>query len=114
MEKPTFTKMNLFDVRVIMVIMHILVRELLCQAVTGWIPVLECPILWHVWLLWLCPVMSGIKCCHLPRTRLKCRLPGTGEPRGVDTRGPGCVLSQGLRIRRAGLIGGEILPTCGY
>jgi hypothetical protein len=29
-------------------------------------------------------------------------------------RGPGCVSSQGLRIRQAGLTCGEILPACGY
>jgi hypothetical protein len=41
-EKPAFTRMNLFDVRVITTIMCILVQELLCQAVTGRILVLEC------------------------------------------------------------------------
>jgi hypothetical protein len=33
---------TLSDVRVIMVIMHVLMVELLCQAVTGQIPALEC------------------------------------------------------------------------
>jgi hypothetical protein len=42
MEKPTFTGANLSNVRVIMVIMCVLVEELLCQAVTGWILVLKC------------------------------------------------------------------------
>jgi hypothetical protein len=35
MEKPTFTRMNLSDVRVIMAIMRVLVEELLCKVVTG-------------------------------------------------------------------------------
>jgi hypothetical protein len=35
MEKPAFTRVNLSDVRVIMMIMCVLVEELLCQAVTG-------------------------------------------------------------------------------
>jgi hypothetical protein len=42
MEKPTFTRMNLSDVRVIMAIMRVLVEELLCKVVTGRILVLEC------------------------------------------------------------------------
>jgi hypothetical protein len=33
---------DLSDVRVIMMIMHVLVEELLCQVVMGQIPVLEC------------------------------------------------------------------------
>jgi hypothetical protein len=35
MEKPAFTRVNLSDVRVIMMIMCVLVEKLLCQAVTG-------------------------------------------------------------------------------
>jgi hypothetical protein len=35
MEKPTFTGANLFDARVIMTIMCVLVEELLYQAVMG-------------------------------------------------------------------------------
>jgi hypothetical protein len=42
MEKPAFTRANLSDIRVIMTIMRVLVEELLCQVVTGRIPVLEC------------------------------------------------------------------------
>jgi hypothetical protein len=41
MEKPAFTRTNLSDVRVIMVIMRVPVVELLCQAETGWISVLK-------------------------------------------------------------------------
>jgi lipoprotein signal peptidase len=35
MEKLAFTMMNLFDVRVIVAIMCVLMEELLCQAVMG-------------------------------------------------------------------------------
>jgi hypothetical protein len=35
MEKSAFTRSNLSNVRVIMVIMHVLVEELLCHAATG-------------------------------------------------------------------------------
>jgi hypothetical protein len=34
MEKPTFTRVNLSNVRVIMTIMHVLMEELLCQVMT--------------------------------------------------------------------------------
>jgi hypothetical protein len=42
MVNPAFIMVILSDVRVIMVIMCVLVVELICQEVTGWIPVLEC------------------------------------------------------------------------
>jgi hypothetical protein len=42
MENPTLIGVSLSDGRVIIVIMHVLVVELLCQVVMGWIPVLEC------------------------------------------------------------------------
>jgi hypothetical protein len=38
MEKPAFTRACLSDVKVIMVIMHVPLVELLCQAVVGQIP----------------------------------------------------------------------------
>jgi hypothetical protein len=85
MEKTTFARTNLFGVRVIMVIMHVPVGELLCQAVTGWIPVLKCPLAGACGLLWLCPIMPDIKCHRFPRIRLQWRLPGTGEPPGMAT-----------------------------
>jgi hypothetical protein len=40
-ENPAFTEVSLFDVRVIMTIMCVLMVELLCQVVTRWISVLE-------------------------------------------------------------------------
>jgi hypothetical protein len=49
MEKPAFTRASLSDVRVIMVIMRVPVDELLCQAATRWIPILECLFVRSVW-----------------------------------------------------------------
>jgi hypothetical protein len=45
MEKLAFTGANLSDVRVIITIMHVHMEELLCQAATGQILVLECLLL---------------------------------------------------------------------
>jgi hypothetical protein len=45
MENPTYIGVSLSDVRVTMVIMCVLIMELLCQAVTGQFPVLECLLL---------------------------------------------------------------------
>jgi hypothetical protein len=61
MDKPAFTRTNLSDVRVIMAIMRVHVKELLCQALTGQIPILKCPLSGAHGRLWLPPVMSGIK-----------------------------------------------------
>jgi hypothetical protein len=41
MEKLVFTRACLSDASVIMVIMHLPLVELLCQATMGWIPTLE-------------------------------------------------------------------------
>jgi hypothetical protein len=54
MDKPTFTRANLSNVRVIMTIMHISVDGLLYQTVTEQIPVLKyllsgaCGSLWRL------------------------------------------------------------------
>jgi hypothetical protein len=54
MEKPTFTRANLSNVRVIMMIMRVSLDELLCQGVTGHILVLKyllsgaCGSLWRL------------------------------------------------------------------
>jgi hypothetical protein len=42
MEKATFTRVNLSNVRVIMAIMRFVVEELLCESMMGWILVLKC------------------------------------------------------------------------
>jgi hypothetical protein len=44
-----------------MVNMRILVKELLCLAVMGRAPVLECLLSHERGRLWLCPIMSDIK-----------------------------------------------------
>jgi hypothetical protein len=93
MEKPAFTRANLSDVRVIMAIKRVLMVELLCQAVTGWIPVLECPLSGACGCLWLRPIMSGIKWRSFPRIQLQCRLPSIEKALGHGWRGPGCVPS---------------------
>jgi hypothetical protein len=61
MEKPAFTRANLSDIRVIMTIMRVPVKELLCQAVTGQIPLLKC--LWSSMRrsLWSHPIVLNIK-----------------------------------------------------
>jgi hypothetical protein len=61
MEKSTFNRVSLSNVRVIMAIMHVLIEELLYHAVMGWALVLECPLRGVCGLLRLHPVMSGIK-----------------------------------------------------
>jgi hypothetical protein len=61
MEKLAFTRVNLSDIRLIMTIMHIPVEELLCQTMTGRIPVLKCLLSGVHGHLWLCPVILGIK-----------------------------------------------------
>jgi hypothetical protein len=50
-----------------MTIMRVLVVELLCQAVMGWIPALECLLLGMRGHLWLCLALYGIKWPHYPR-----------------------------------------------
>jgi hypothetical protein len=114
MEKLAFTRVNLSDVRVIMVIMRVFMEELLCQAVMERIPVLEYPLSSVHGHLRLCPVVPGIKCCHFLRTRLQGHLPGTEEPPRCWCWGPKCVLSQGVRIRPTKLKGGEILRAHGF
>jgi hypothetical protein len=49
-------RMSLCDIKVIMAIMCVLMLELLCQAVTGRIPVLECLLLGVCGRLWSCLV----------------------------------------------------------
>jgi hypothetical protein len=70
MEKPTFTMVNLSDVRVMMAIMCVPVVVLLCQAMMGWIPVLKYLLLGAHGHLWLRSIVPGIKCHRFPRSRL--------------------------------------------
>jgi hypothetical protein len=80
MEKPTFTKVSLSDVRVIMAIMRVHVVELLCQTAMGWIPVLKYFLLGACGRLWPCSIMPRIKCRRFLRSQLQWRLPGTESP----------------------------------
>jgi hypothetical protein len=87
MEKPTFTRANLSDVRMIIAIMRVLMVDLLCQAVTGRIPTLECMLLGARGCLWVRPIMAGIKCHCFSRTHLQWHLPGTERTLGCNCRG---------------------------
>jgi hypothetical protein len=97
MEKSAFTRVSLSNVRVIMTIMYVHVDELLSQAVTGHIPVLKYLLPGVCGCLWPCPVMSDIKCCRFPTSRLQWRFPILKAP-GCGCRGPGCVPSRRMRI----------------
>jgi hypothetical protein len=72
-----------------MTIMRVPVEELLCQMVMERILVLKCSLLNVCGLLWLHPIMPGIKCRHLLRTLLYWHLPDNGEPPGAVVEGPG-------------------------
>jgi hypothetical protein len=93
MENPAFTEMSLSDGKVIMAIMHVLSLDLLCQAVMGRVPVLECLLLGARVCQRLRPILFGFKCPLLegPSSRVTCPVPGTPKH---GYRGPGCVLSQ--------------------
>jgi hypothetical protein len=60
MEKPTFTRTSLSDVRVIVLIMRVSLVEQRCQVATGQVPALKCPLLGTHGHLWLHPIMPGI------------------------------------------------------
>jgi hypothetical protein len=80
MWNPAPIRGSLSDARAIMMIMRVLVEELLCQGVTGWIAVLECLLSGARRRLWPCPVVLGTKYCRFPRVRLPCCLVGTKSP----------------------------------
>jgi hypothetical protein len=81
MEKDAFTKVNLSDVRVIMVIMRVPVVELLCQVAMGWIPVLKYLLSGTQVLKYLLlGVTPGIKCHHFLRCQFSWCLPGIEAP----------------------------------
>jgi hypothetical protein len=71
MEKPAFTEVSLSDVRVIMMIMHVPMEELLCQATMGWVPLLKYLLSGARGCLCPCPVVPGNECCCFSRTRLQ-------------------------------------------
>jgi hypothetical protein len=67
MENPTFIEVSLSNVRVIMVIMRVLVVELLCQVVTGWVLVPKGLLPGAPGYQWLRPILSSIKWPHFSR-----------------------------------------------
>jgi hypothetical protein len=89
MEKPTFPKANLSDVRAIMAIMRVPVVELLCQAAMGNISILKYLLSDVHGCLWPCPIMPIIKYCRFPRTRVLWCLPVLGKPPGMTAGGLG-------------------------
>jgi hypothetical protein len=64
MEKLAFTRACLSSIRVIIVIMHVSLVALLCQALMGQNPTLEYLLLGTCGRLWPCPVILGIKGHH--------------------------------------------------
>jgi hypothetical protein len=60
MEKSAFTRVNLSDVRVTMVIMCVPVEVLLCQMMTGRNPVLKCLLLGACGCLWPRPACQTL------------------------------------------------------
>jgi hypothetical protein len=81
MENLAFTRVNLFNVRVIMMIMCVPVEELLCQVVVQQIPILECLLSRACGRLWLRPTMLGIKHRCFLRTQLQWPFLVLGSPR---------------------------------
>jgi hypothetical protein len=111
MEIPAFIGASLSDVKVIMMIMCVLVVELLCQTVTGRIPVLECLLLGTRGRLRLCLIMFGIKWPHHSRTlALEPLARYLGYPQ-VWLQRHGHISSRGARISQTGLTVGKILPA---
>jgi hypothetical protein len=113
-EKPAFTRVNLSNVKVIMTIIRVLVKELLCQTVMGQIPVLECLLSSARGRLWLRPFMPGITSLLLPEDPAPGALIRYWRTPRRGCRGTECMLRRGLRIRQTGLTGGEILFAHGY
>jgi hypothetical protein len=90
MEKAAIIGSSLSDVRVTMVIMHVLVVELLCQVVTGQILALECLLPGAHECMRLHLVLPGIKWPRYSRTlALKQFCPILRIPPGMATEGPG-------------------------
>jgi hypothetical protein len=67
MENPAFNVVSLYDVRVIMVIMRVLMVEMPCQVMTGRILALKCLLPGARGRLWSCLALSDIKWPHCSR-----------------------------------------------
>jgi hypothetical protein len=71
MENPTFTRACLSSARVIGVIIHVPVVELLCQTTMGRLLVHKYLLSGTCGCLLPCHIMTSIKCCLFLRTRLR-------------------------------------------
>jgi hypothetical protein len=92
---------SLSDIKVTTVIMCALVVELLCQAVMGHVPALECMSLGTRGRLWLCLVLRGINVHRYPRSPALWPLTWySGHPR-VWLPGVRCVLLRKGKLDRA-------------
>jgi hypothetical protein len=89
MENPAFTKTSLSDGKVIMAIMYVLSLDLLCQAVMGRVPVLECLLLGARVCQRLRPILFGFKWPRSLRELALGLLAQYQEPPSMVTRGLG-------------------------
>jgi hypothetical protein len=89
MGNPAPIEESLFDARVIMMIMRVLMVMSLCQVVTGWVPILKCLLLGVRECLWLCPIMPDSRWRCFPRTWLQWLYTVLKRPPGVIAGGPG-------------------------
>jgi hypothetical protein len=109
MEKPAFTRANSSDIRFIMVIMHVPMVELLCQAMKGRIPIIKYLISGPRGRLWPHLVVPCIKCYRFLRSRLTWCLPGTGKPLGVTARG---ISIYQVRLQGGSRVGRQVVKSC--
>jgi hypothetical protein len=72
-----------------MMFMCVLMVELLCQTVAGWISALKCQLIDAHGSQWLHLVLAGIKWPRHPRTPALGSLAWYQRPPGVATGGPG-------------------------
>jgi hypothetical protein len=97
MGRHTFIEVSLSDARVIIVIWHVSVVELICQVVMRRVPTLECLLSGARGHSGLCLVLSGIMWPHYPRittSGVTCPLWTTPMCGAWELE---CVMSQGLR-----------------
>jgi hypothetical protein len=93
--EPHPYQVSLSDIRVVMTFMHVLIGELVCQAMTGWISDLECLLPDARESQQLCLVLSGIK---WPRHLRDLALESHAQywrPPSMATRG---ILSRGMMM----------------
>jgi hypothetical protein len=90
MQKPTFSRACLSNIRVIMAIIHVPLVELLCQMVMGQNPALKYVLSGMCGQLWPCPIMPGNK-SHVSRDPNTSRVyPVCGRLNEAPRFHPGC------------------------